>query len=407
MEKITTDVVISGGGLVGCTLAGLLSRAGVQCVLVDTRPAPQAGAEGSTDPRALAITLASENILKAIGAWRHIPVERIGTFTRMEVWDGAGTGKVEFDSIAVGAAALGYIIEQPLLQHTLDRLMEYLPGVKVLRENHVAAISASDEEIRVQLARGQTVTAGLLAAADGSRSPTRELAGIEFPLHDYHQHAVACVVQTFLPHNHVARQRFMDTGPLAFLPMADPHQCGIVWSTTEVRARELVQLPETEFNAVLGEAFEQTLGQIVHSGARLDFPLYRAQARYYCKPRLALAGDAAHCVHPLAGQGANLGLLDAASLAEVIVAAREKRRDIGAYSVLRRYERWRRGENHLMMTVLEGFKYLFENRSQPVILARNRGMDLFNHLPYIKELTMRRAMGLEGDLPLAARAVLE
>ena len=407
MVNLSTDVLISGGGLAGCTLAGLLSRAGLQCVLVDTRPAPQDGQDGPADPRALAITPASENILKAIDAWRHIPPQRIGTFTRMQVWDSNGTGKVEFDSTAVGAPALGHIIEQPVLQRTLDGLIEYLPGVKVLRENSVADISVNEEKVRAGLAGGQSVAAKLLVAADGSRSFTRGLAGIDYPLHDYRQRAVACVVQTGLPHEQVARQRFLAGGPLAFLPMADPRQCGVVWSTAEARARQLLQLPETEFNDELGRAFDHCLGEILHSGPRLDFPLYRAQAQHYCKSRLVLVGDAAHCVHPLAGQGANLGLLDAASLAELIMAAGEKGRDIGAYPLLRRYERWRRGENRLMMAVLEGFNYLFDNPSQPVILLRNRGMDLFNALPYFKEWTMRRAMGLEGDLPLAARPVLE
>jgi 2-octaprenylphenol hydroxylase len=403
MGTMETDVLIAGAGLAGCTLAGLLSRAGLTCVLVDPRPFPGSRPDDRADPRALAITPASENILKAIDVWRHIPAERIGSFTRMQVWDSNGSGEVTFDSADICMPALGHIIEQPILQRALDGVIDYLPGVTVLGETAIAAFTAGDERVTAELAGGRLVEARLLVAADGTRSRTRELAGIHYPLHDYHQHAVACIADTALPHNNVARQRFLSDGPLAFLPMADPHRCGIVWSTSEARAGELMELPETEFNRALGDAFDLILGEIRKSESRRVFPLYRAQAEHYCQTRLVLIGDAAHCVHPLAGQGANLGLLDAAGLAEVIAEAGNRDRDIGGWPVLRRYERWRKGENRLMMTVLEGFKYLFENRTTPVTVLRNTGMNLFNALPFIKEITMRRAMGLEGDLPRAAR----
>lgn len=405
MKKIRTEVLIVGGGLTGCALAGLLSRGGVSCVMVDSRARSKPGDNDRIDPRALAVTLASEKILRAIDVWRHIPEERIGKFTRMQVWDSSGKGEVVFDSADICMPALGYIIEQPVLQQALDRVIDYLPGVTVLEETTVGEFALGDEAVSAVLATGQVVETKLVVAADGVRSKTRELAGIEYPVHDYQQHAIACVVNTVLPHDNVARQRFMENGPLAFLPMADPHQCGIVWSTTPSRAQELMQLPEMEFNMALGNAFKHSLGEICNSETRMDFPLYRAQAQHYCKPRFVLVGDAAHCVHPLAGQGANLGLLDVASLAEVIGDAGKKDRDIGGYPVLRRYERWRKGENRLMMMVLEGFKYLFENQIQPVAFLRNTGMNLFNALPYIKDVTMRRAMGLTGDLPLVAKII--
>jgi 2-octaprenylphenol hydroxylase len=185
--------------------------------------------------------------------------------------------------------------------------------------------------------------------------------------------------------------------------MADPHQCGIVWSTTPDHAKSLIKMDEDSFHKALAEAFTHTLGNIVSSGPRACFPLQHSQSEHYCQPRLALIGDAAHTVHPLAGQGANMGLLDAATLAEVLIEARNKHKDIGAYPVLRRYERWRKGENFLMIKVLQGLKYLFESQLVSVRHLRNIGLDVTDMLTPVKYSIMRHAMGLSGDLPVFAR----
>lgn len=397
------DVVIAGGGLAGSVMAALLGQAGIHCLVLEPRRPGQAADSGAADPRALAITPASQRILQATGVWRHLPRDRIGWFSGMEVWDENGGGRIEFHSRDVGAAALGYIIEQSLLQAVLDRAVEFYPGIHVDHENRIEALNNDEDSLSLQLTDGSYVNARLLVGADGLRSPTREMAGIAWHWHDYDQQAVAAVVRTEREHGHVARQRFLGRGPLAFLPMAEDRQCGVVWSTTPGHARELLAYPAEIFNRELEAAFEHTLGAVTHSESRAAFPLGRAQAETYCGRRLALIGDAAHCVHPLAGQGANLGLLDAASLAQVVTAARNGQRDIGARVVLRRYERWRRGENLFMIRVLDGFKYLFEDRHGPVRLLRNSGLDLVNALPFVKNRIMRRAMGLEGDLPAIAR----
>lgn len=397
-----TDAVIVGAGLTGSVLAILLARAGIHCTVIEAAAAPASEPSGS-DPRALTLTHATRRILEAADAWRQLPEERIGRFEHMEVWDEAGSGRVRFDCESVGERRLGYVVEQALLQAALDRITDVHPGVTLLRGRRVRELHDAGDGVTATLDDGRRLASLLVVAADGIHSPTRELAGIDYRFHDYRQQAVACVVRTELPHNRVARQRFLQTGPLAFLPLPGPNDCGIVWSTTPERARELLALEAADFNAELAVAFDYTLGGIEDSGPRSGFPLGRAQAESYSRGRVVLVGDAAHCIHPLAGQGANLGFLDAASLAEVMVAAREKRRDIGGAMVRRRYERWRRGENYLMMMVMEGFKLLFENRTAPVRLLRNQGMNVFDSIPALKTRVMRRAMGLDGDLPAIAR----
>jgi 2-octaprenylphenol hydroxylase len=280
-----------------------------------------------------------------------------------------------------------------------------IPGIKRLQPATPATVKFENSAVRLELQDGTCLTARLIVGADGGRSRIRELAGIACPAYDYHQQAFACVVETELVHESIARQRFLTEGPLAFLPMADPRTSGIVWSTSPRHAGELLAMDETEFNQALAAAFAYRLGAVVRSGPRAAFPLQHAHAERYCLPRLALVGDAAHTVHPLAGQGANLGLLDAAALAEIITGAWEGGRDIGAYGVLRRYERWRRGENLLMMKTMQSFKCLFASRLRSVRCLRNIGLDLVDMMDPVKRLIMRRASGLAGDLPRAAYGI--
>ncbi len=204
------------------------------------------------------------------------------------------------------------------------------------------------------------------------------------------------------PHGDIARQRFLPTGPLAFLPLVEPHLCSIVWSTSPEQARALLASSDEGFRSRLGEAFDGALGRILDSGPRAGFPLARGHAEIYVKPRLALVGDAAHRIHPLAGQGVNLGFLDAAALAEVLKEARQIGEDIGERLVLRRYERWRKGENLAMIMAMDAFKELFGTSLPPVCWARNLGLSLTDAAGPVKRLIMRRAMGLEGDLPRVA-----
>ncbi|MBI4006597.1 MAG: UbiH/UbiF/VisC/COQ6 family ubiquinone biosynthesis hydroxylase [Gammaproteobacteria bacterium] len=399
-----TEVIIVGGGLTGCTIAALLARQDIHCIILEECARTSGNSEIRTDPRALAITRASANILGSTGAWQHLSRDRIGYFSGMHVWDENGAGEIHFDSAELCEPTLGYIIEQTILEQALQQSLEGVECVTWYRPATPASLMQGDNGITVTLEDGRNLCASLIVAADGARSRIRTLAAIDYPQYDYHQQAVACVVKTEKPHTHVARQRFLQNGPLAFLPMADIRQCGIVWSTSPQHARSLLALDEQEFNMALGEGLDNVLGRIVSSGPRACFPLQHAQAREYCRPGLALIGDAAHTVHPLAGQGANLGLLDAAVLAEVVLDAKNRNRDIGAYLVLRRYERWRKGENYAMLKLLQGFKYLFESKLLTVRYLRNLGLDLTDRAIPVKHMFMRYAMGLTGDLPAAARA---
>lgn len=404
MTQLNAEVIIVGGGLVGNTLAGLLGRKGIECIIIEAGDKIEKVESSPSDPRALAISHASQRILASFDAWPRLPRDRLGYFLSMHVWDQNGTGEIEFNSADLCQPTLGYIIEQSVLQGVLEQVVSFIPGVKVYHNAKLSDIRWQQDHVTVVLDNKEQLSAQLLVAADGVHSASRELAGIRCKVHDYQQQAVACVVKTALGHGHIARQRFLSEGPLAFLPMHEQQQCGIVWSTRPQHAQDLLQMQASEFNQALELAFDYSLGEVIESGRRGSFSLRRAQAEHYCRERFVLIGDAAHSVHPLAGQGANLGLLDAASLAQLILAASKNNKDIAAPRVLRAYERWRKGENKITMMTMEGFKYIFENQSSPVPMLRNKALDFANSFIPLKHTIMRHAMGLSGDLPELARA---
>ena len=406
MNQLSAEVIIIGGGLAGNALAGLLGSRGLDCIIIEAGDKIKELDPKSRDPRALAITHASQCILDSFDVWQRLPEDRIGCFRGMHVWDENGTGKIEFDSADLCQPTLGYIIEQYVLQTTLEQAVGFMPEVNVYYNTKIQGIKWQEDAITVVLDNNEEISAELLVGADGVHSVSRELAEIGSVVHDYQQQAVACLVSTGLPHDNIARQRFLTDGPLAFLPMYPEQQCGIVWSTRPEHADVLMHMDEAEFNFTLQQAFDHTLGEVLHSEGRGSFPLRRAQARKYCKDRFVLIGDAAHSVHPLAGQGANLGLLDAASLAQLILKARKKKKNIASKRVLRSYERWRKVENRMMMMTVEGFKYAFENQASLIPMLRNKALDFANSIVPLKHTIMRHAMGLSGDLPELAKGIL-
>ncbi len=401
-------IVIAGGGPVGLSLAALLGsspRAGdLDIRLFESRDVPTWDEE-KLDLRVYALSRASQHILASSGAWEDVLAARASPYRRMRVWQGesnARLGSLSFDSAEVGEPDLGHIVEDRLLR---DRLVGALSGANVQLTFGVelTAVEQRDRRIDVTTSSGETIPATVLIAADGAASSVRSL--LEFPVTtvSYRQRAVVTHVATEKPHEETAWQRFLETGPLAFLPLLDGRS-SVVWSTDVDHAETLCRGSDTEFLAELQGASADVLGRIDSTVERASFPLQAAHARRYCCPRVALVGDAAHTVHPLAGQGMNLGLLDAAVLADVIVAGIGRGEDPGDLRVLRRYERQRKGENLKMLLAFDGLHRLFRMSGPLLAPLRAVGLSAIDATPFAKTLLMREALGMRGQLPSAARA---
>jgi 2-octaprenylphenol hydroxylase len=304
-----------------------------------------------------------------------------------------------FDAAEMGERDLGVIVENAVLQAALLRTARRA-GIALV-ESEVTDL-AQERSCAVLRTPGDEVRARLVIGADGAQSRIRALAGLGASRADYGQTALVAMVTTARPHAHTAWQRFLGDGTLAFLPLPDGRS-SIVWSLPTARAEKLLVATPAEFEDQLEADFDGALGKIGLDSERLKFPLWRLSAEHYVTTRVALVGDAAHVVHPLAGQGANLGLLDAAALADVIGTGIAEREDIGAERILRRYERWRRSENELMSGAIDAFDRLLARGAGPVAGLAQRGMPMVNRSPLAKRMFIERAMGLAGDLPAAAR----
>lgn len=406
MTLIHYDLIIAGGGMVGSALACALGATELRIALLESAPPDRIRPDPQPDLRVSAINRASQRIFAALGAWDAMVGWRVGPFRDMRVWDALGAGQIHFDSASIGEPLLGWIIENRVIQFALLEQLRQCPAVQLFQP--VTLDSAEplpgDTGWRVRLSNGRELCTRLLIGADGAQSQVRQRAGIDTGGWGYDQKALVCHVRTAEPHRETAWQRFLPTGPLAFLPLHDG-RCSIVWSTAPAQADELLALDNAAFATALAEAFDWRLGTIAEVGPRAAFPLRLQHAYAYVKPGLALIGDAAHVVHPLAGQGVNLGLLDAATLAEVIQDACAANRDFASFATLRRYERWRKSHNLLMLGIMDGFKRLFGTPLSPVRLLRNTGLNLADAAGPLKNWIARQAMGLEGDLPRLARTI--
>jgi len=390
------DAVIIGAGIAGTTLAGVLARQGFTVALVDRDLPPPY--PDSYALRVSAISPGSTRVLDFAGAWPLVAARRVSAYRRMVVWDAGSTGSISFDAQDVAAACLGHIVENDLIVAALHSVVAHQDNVRCHLGAEITALHTSEDFAAVQLADGQRLRGHLLVGADGAQSWVRRELGIGDHTLDYEQRAIVAQVRTELPHAETAWQRFLGTGPLAFLPLADG-DCSIVWSCDRPLDKELLQLSDTDFAHRLTGAFEGRLGEVLSTGPRAAFPLSRIHADGYVALRSVLIGDAAHRVHPLAGQGANLGIMDAATLAQVIGEARSAGGDIGSARVLRRYERWRKSETVLMMRVLDGLRQLFGSTSAAAQRLRGIGLDATDRFTAAKNLITRRAMGIAGDVP--------
>ncbi len=402
------DLLIVGAGMVGSALALALQHSGLEILLLDGSPlsVQRFDAEAPFEPRVSALSMASQRILERLGAWDGISARRASPYSDMHVWDGSGTGQIHFSAASVHAEVLGHIVENRVVQ---DGLLERLHDSEIglLANARLERMRRSGDEWLLTLADGRNLRAPLVIAADGANSAVRRLTGCETREWDYLHHAIVTSVRCARPHQATAWQRFTDEGPLAFLPLSrDGRQdwCSIVWSTTPEQAERLMALPDDAFCAELERAFEGLLGEVLAADPRLCVPLRQRHAKRYVAEGLALIGDAAHTIHPLAGQGVNLGFLDAAVLAEVLLAAYERGERLADVRVLSRFERRRMPHNLALMAAMEGFERLFQADPLPLRWLRNSGLKWVEQMPEAKALFVRQALGLSGDLPELAKA---
>ncbi|MWV14506.1 2-octaprenyl-3-methyl-6-methoxy-1,4-benzoquinol hydroxylase [Pseudomonas sp. L-22-4S-12] len=402
------DLIIVGAGMVGSALALALEHSGLDILVVDGGPLSikPFAADAAFEPRVSALSAASQRILERLDVWPGIAARRASAYCDMQVWDGTGTGSVHFSAASVHAETLGHIVENRVIQ---DALLERLhdSNLGLLGNARVEQLRRSGDGWLLKLADGRELRSALLVAADGANSAVRRLAGCATREWDYLHHAIVTSVRCARPHQATAWQRFTDDGPLAFLPLRrgdDEHWCSIVWSTVPAEAARLMALDEAAFRHELGKAFEWRLGEITQVDPRLCIPLRQRHAKRYVESGLALVGDAAHSIHPLAGQGVNLGFLDVAVLADVLLHALSRGEQPNDVRVLSRYERRRMPHNLAMMAAMEGFERLFQADPLPLRWLRNSGLNWVDELPDAKALFVRQALGLSGDLPPLARS---
>lgn len=409
------DVVIVGAAIAGASLAVALSGNGLSIALIEAQSleAPVLPAVcdlQNFDPRVSALTPRSQGFLSSIGAWDAIAAYRLCTYRHMTVWDAQGTGQIDFDQSEVDAAALGHIVENRSIVSALLARVHAATDITVLSSQALEkctrlddaepvsqGVPASTAQIELQLSSGSMLQTELLVAADGAMSQVRQLLDFETREWDYGHRAIVTTIETTRSHQHTAWQSFSPTGPLALLPLPgdeNHHYCSVVWSQLDTQADHLLALEDAEFCRALQAAAENRLGDVVACSSRFAFPLRQRHAVDYVQAGVALIADAAHTIHPLAGQGINLGLQDVAVLAKEILAAYERGICVGQLDVLQRYQRQRKGENLLMMTAMDGFKHLFEQQALPLRWLRNAGMRGINSLLPIKQQLMRHAMGL-------------
>lgn len=396
------DILIVGGGMVGAALACACLGKGWRIALVETREPRRTWPPGEIDLRVSALNRASQRILKRLGVWSRLLELGVSPYREMRVWDAITGGGIHFDSAELGEPDLGHIVENRATQLALWERLEETEEVTLLCPAEMDGVELTTDAARLDLKDGRRIDARLLVGADGRDSRVRGRVGIAARGWLYDQRAIVANVGLREWHRETAWQRFLPTGPLAFLPLRDG-RCSIVWSATEARAETLLGLDEAGFRSALAQASDGRLGPIGAIGPRAGFGLRLQHAEHYVKPRLALIGDAAHSLHPLAGQGVNLGFLDAAALAAALDEARDKQRDPGGLWALRRYERARRGDNLLMITAMDGFKRLFSNASPPLAVLRGTVLSLVDRLGPLKQLFMRHALGTGDDLPPLAR----
>ncbi|MGR8933477.1 MAG: UbiH/UbiF/VisC/COQ6 family ubiquinone biosynthesis hydroxylase [Gammaproteobacteria bacterium] len=393
------DVVIVGGGMVGAALGCALGGCSLQVAVLEQQMPEAFAAEQPHDLRVSALSIASRKIMETVGAWEGVLSRRFCPFQRMRVWEAGGD--TEFCSDDIGQRELGYIVENRVTQLAfLDRLVEF-NNVQLLCPSQIVSLRYDPRRSVIVLQDGRTITGKLLVAADGGQSRVRQAAGIGVTSWDYGQHALVIYIETDYAQQDITWQRFVPSGPQAFLPL--PGNYGsIVWYNSPDEVRRLQALPPEALLSEMVAAFPDCLGEVRAVLGATSFALKRQHAQQYVKSGIALVGDAAHMINPLAGQGVNIGLLDAAALAQIVLEAANKGKDFSSVETLQKYQQLRRNENLKMMTVMDAFYRVFSNDVLPLKVLRNLGLGLAERLRPAKLKVMRMAMGLEGNLPKLA-----
>ncbi|MDU5454889.1 FAD-dependent 2-octaprenylphenol hydroxylase [Pseudescherichia vulneris] len=394
----SVDVAIVGGGMVGLAVACGLQGSGLRVAVLEQNP-PQPLPESAPPAlRVSAINAASEKLLTRLGVWSSIVASRASCYHGMEVWDKDSFGRIAFDDRSMGYSHLGHIIENDVIHQALWQKAQQCQDVTLMAPTGVQQVAWGENEAFLTLKDGGMLTARLVIGADGANSWLREKADIALTSWDYRHHALVATIRTDEPHEAVARQVFHGDGILAFLPLSDPHLCSIVWSLPPLEAARMQEATQETFNQALDMAFDNRLGLCHVESERLVFPLTGRYARQFAAHRLALVGDAAHTIHPLAGQGVNLGFMDAAELVNELKRLHGAGKDIGQHLYLRRYERSRKHSAGVMLASMQGFRELFAGTHPAKKLLRDLGLKLADTLPGVKPQLIRQAMGL-NDLP--------
>ena len=396
-----TDIAIVGGGLNGPILALALAQAGITTTVIDALTT-KVRKNPSFDGRSYAVALTSQRLLYNIGLWADIK-DNAQPMLEIKVSDGrAGEGPspffMHFDHAEIEDGPMGYMVQDRYLRRTLLDAITSNPNITHLSDQTVVSQDAANGGITVTLASGKAITARALIGCDGRGSGTAQRAGIKRIGWGYGQTALVCAIEHEKPHGGIAHQFFMPAGPLAILPLTG-NRSSIVWSETKANATAFNALSDEEYLTMLRPRFGDFLGEISLAGARYSYPLALSMTDRLVADHVALVGDAAHGLHPIAGQGLNAGMRDIAALVQIISEAQKRGEDYGNLAVLKRYEEWRRFDNTALALTTDTFNKLFSNDNQLLRLGRDLGMGLINAVPSLRRVIIREAAGLSGDLP--------